>query len=286
MTAVVRATGIALRYYARLRSIAVLFGAISILGATTAAAQDTSSDRSFSWSGTINAGSKVYVTNINGTIQVERSSSGRVEVTAEKRWKKGDPSKVRIELKRAGDNVAVCALWDANSVCEDDGDISNQKSRTGIRGNSNDVSVHFVVRLPDGVQTRLVTVNGGITTDGITSEMRAKTVNGSITVRNHSGAVDASTVNGSISAAIGALSDAGDLEFDTVNGSISVSIPGTFGGQVELATVNGKVVSDVPISVSGKLSSRKLRGIIGSGRSKLEASTVNGSISLKSVTAK
>jgi len=45
--------------------------------------------------------------------------------------------------------------------------------------------------------------------------------------------------------------------------------------------VNGRVSTDFPITVSGTLSPRRLRGTVGDGRTRLRASTVNGSVTLK-----
>src|SRR5690348_2227258 len=61
--------------------------------------QDRGSRRenAFTWSGNIPNGRRILIKNINGGIDVERSNSGRVEVTAEKRWRRGDPEDVRIE---------------------------------------------------------------------------------------------------------------------------------------------------------------------------------------------
>ena len=44
--------------------------------------------------------------------------------------------------------------------------------------------------------------------------------------------------------------------------------------------MNGRVESDFPVKVMGKLSTRHLRGTIGTGGSTLKLVTVNGSITL------
>ena len=71
--------------------------------------RDQQRDKSFSWSGTIPSGKRILIKNINGGIDVERSASNRVEVTAEKRWRRGDPAYVRIEPKKLGDEMLICA---------------------------------------------------------------------------------------------------------------------------------------------------------------------------------
>ncbi len=240
--------------------------------------RDQQRDKSFSWSGTIPSGKRILIKNINGGIDVERSASNRVEVTAEKRWRRGDPAYVRIEPKKLGDEMLICALW-GESRCEEDGIRSERNNSSGNR--NNDVSVHFVVRVPEGVRVDVSTVNGGLEVSGVTTDVRASTVNGSITARSAGGPVRAKTVNGSITISMGTLGRADDLEYETVNGSITISLPENFGAQLELGTVNGRVTTDFPITVSGTLSPRRLRGTVGNGETRLRASTVNGSVTLR-----
>ena len=65
------------------------------------------------------------------------------------------------------------------------------------------------------------------------------------------------------------------------HGSVTISLPANFGAQLELSTVNGHVSTDFPITVSGSLSSRRIRGTVGDGKTRLRASTVNGSVNLR-----
>jgi len=267
---------------ARRRAVAcyVLGIALGVAPFATGNAQnrDGESDRSFSWSGTIPSGRRIMIKNINGGIQVERSSSNRVEVTAEKRWRRGDPAYVRIEQKRIDDDVLICALWGEDARCEESGIRSERKSQWNSR---NDVSVQFVVRVPEGVRVDVNTVNGALEVTGVTTEVRARTVNGSITARSAGGPVRASTVNGSINVSMGSVRSSEDLEYETVNGAITIELPASFGAQLELSTVNGRVTTEFPVTVSGTLSPKRLRGTVGDGSTRLRASTVNGSVTLR-----
>lgn len=241
---------------------------------------DQRRDNAFTWNGSIPSGRRILIKNINGPVEVGRSTSGRVEVTAEKRWRRGNPEDVRIEQRKLGDEVLICALWTEDSRCEEDGIHTPRTSRWNER---NDVSVHFMVRVPEGVRVDISTVNGGLTVSGVTTDIAAKTVNGSIEARSAGGPVRAETVNGSIRVSMGSMGSAEDLEYETVNGSITVELPSNFGAQLELSTVNGRVSTDFPITVSGTLSPRRLRGTVGNGSTRFRASTVNGSITLRRI---
>ncbi len=170
------------------------FVAVMLLGAvmtTPALAQDRDRDSrredAFTWSGTIPSGKRIMIKNINGGIEVERSTSGRVEVSAEKRWRRGNPEDVRIEQKKIGDDVLVCALFSEGSRCDESGIHTDRRTRWNDR---NDVSVRFTVRVPDGVRVDLSTVNGGVEVTGVSNEVDARTVNGSITARSAGGPVN------------------------------------------------------------------------------------------------
>lgn len=258
-----------------------ILSATLLLNTSVSQAQDTKSDSTFSWSGVVPSGKQVLISNVNGSISVERSSSNRVELSAVKKWRRGDPEDVRIELKRVGEDLVVCALWNKESTCDDDGGTSRSSRRSDSRNKSNDVAVNFKLRIPEGVKTKLSSVNGSIVVNDATAEVRTTTVNGSIRVNNNVGPVRASTVNGSITASMRSIDDAANLKFNTVNGAINIRLPDSFGGNVNLSTVSGGINADLPITVSGKFSSRRLRGVVGNGRSSLEASTVNGGITIQ-----
>lgn len=258
-------------------AVAVVSVSASLLVAPRAAqAQEVERD-AFSFRGQLAAGRTVHVRNINGAISVERSTSGRVEVSADKRWRRGDPDNVRIVQVAARDGgIMVCALWN-DAECTENGIRGNSSMKNG---RDNDVSVQFTVRVPDGVQVNMQTVNGGVEIDDVSGMVEAQTVNGSIAARGTGGAVRAETVNGAINASMSSLGGE-DLHFSTVNGAITLELPANSNADLDISTVNGSVSTDFPVTVQGSISRKRLRGTIGSGGRELKASTVNGSVTLK-----
>jgi DUF4097 and DUF4098 domain-containing protein YvlB len=71
------------------------------------------------------------------------------------------------------------------------------------------------------------------------------------------------------------------VEFETVNGSITLDLPEGSNVDLHASTVNGSIDSALPITVSGRFSRRSLQGRIGEGGTRLDVSTVNGSIRLR-----
>lgn len=257
------------------------------LAALTAAAQDSQSDRDFRWDGQIATGRWAYVRNLNGSVRVERGSGSRLEVTAVKRWRRGDPQDVRVEVTRVGSgdgDILVCALWrDLTTECDEDG-YRSENSRRGRdrwnRDNDDDVSLEITVRLPEGVKLDVSTVNGGLEISGATAEVEARTVNGGIEATSSGGPVRASTVNGDVDVRMGAVGS-GDLDFSTTNGSVTVTVPDGLNANVSMRTVNGSVGSDFPMTVNGRISPRRISAQIGRGGMRIDLATVNGSIDLR-----
>ena len=232
----------------------------------------------FSWEGRIPRGRWLYVRNLNGAIRVDHASGDKAAVTAEKKVRRGSGDDVRIEVKKlANDDVLICAIWNENTTCDEDGYRTRGNDGWNRR---NEVSVEFTVHLPDGVKLVSSSINGGIQIDGATSEVDASTVNGSITAYSTGGPVRATTVNGGIEVR---MRDIGteDLDFETVNGSIDIELPADLNAELDMRTVNGRVTSDFPLTITGRINPRHIRATIGKGGRRLKVSTVNGSVEIR-----
>ncbi len=252
-----------------------------VLTSAVLPAQQRQSGDNFTWSGRIPAGRWIRIRNLNGEITVGPTSSDRVEVTAVKRWRRGDPQDVHFDVKKFGandENVLICALWGDNSSCTED----RYETHGDRRMRNNDVAVEFRVLVPKGVKVGINTINGAVTIDGATSEVDASTVNGGVDVTTDGGPVNASTVNGGVRARIGRTDSNADMTFSTVNGSVITEFAGDLNADVELSTVNGGLRTDYEITVSGRLDPKHLRAHIGKpGGPRLKLSTVNGSVELR-----
>lgn len=260
--------------------ISHLIAAMSLLAATVpAAAQDDSSDpKAFTWSGKIPVDSWIRVKNLNGDVEVLPSEGTSVEVTAEKRWDRGDPKDVRFVILKDGENVTICALWDNDreeSYCDEDTYRHKGNNRR------NDVRVYFKVKLPKGVRVEAETVNGDVDVSGARSRVRAGSVNGEVNVVTSAGPVSASSVNGSVRVSMEKLEGTEGMSFSSVNGSVHLTLPASFDADLQMSTVNGRVRSDFAITLEGRIDPRRMRGTIGKGGRRVKLSTVNGNIELR-----
>lgn len=271
----------------KVTTLALTFGAalplLSACAMSRAYAQSRSNDeKPFTWSGAIQAGHSVYVRNLNGSVRVEAGTGDKVEVRAEKSWRRGNPDDVKITVKQVGSgngDVLVCALWNDRSSCDEDGYHSHSDGWRD-RDDRNDVSVEFTVRLPAGVKVDASTVNGSVRVDGATSDVVAHTVNGSVEAYSSGGAVSARTTNGDVEVRAAKL-DIDHSEFSTVNGTVTVALPASVDADVDMRTVNGSLTSDFPLTVQGSFNPRRLHATLGKGGPNLRLSTVNGSIRLR-----
>lgn len=255
------------------------------VSSTGGSAQGTAAERDFRWDGPLASGRWAYVRNLNGSVRVERASGARLEVTAVKRWRRGNPEDVRVEVTRVGSgdgDVLVCAIWrDITEDCDEQGyRTSDNRRRSRWDRDDDDVSLEITVRVPEGVKVDVSSINGGLDISGATSVVEAHTVNGGIDARSTGGPVTASTVNGDIDVRMGEIGT-GNLDFSTTNGSIEVTVPDGLNADVTMRTVNGSVGSDFPMTVNGRISPRRIAATIGRGGMRLDLSTVNGSIDLR-----
>lgn len=245
----------------------------------SAPAQRVEKTADFKWSDQISSGRWVRVRNINGKVTVGQASGDRVEVSAVKRWTRGNPDDVRIEARKEGEDVVVCALWGRQSSCDDQ---SRRRSRWDDDNNDDDISVDFTILVPRGVKIGAASVNGGVVVTGATADADLSTVNGNIRVETGAGPLTATTVNGTVNARITGESASAPMTFTTVNGSVFAELPPNFGADVTMTTVNGTLNSDYEMTVRGRIDPHHLTVHLGAaGGPRITLTTVNGNVELR-----
>ena len=257
---------------------------VALVAPAVLAAQSRQTERdAFTLREQVPQGRWIRVRNINGEMHVRASNGDKVEISATKTWRRGDPKDVRIESKKSSDgSILVCAIWTDDTVCTEDSYSSHgDRGRRGNNDNRNDVAVEFEIRVPKGVKVGVWSVNGGVSVEGVTSEVRAGTVNGSVDAASAGGPVQASTVNGSVHATMGRLDGDEDLDFSTVNGTVVAEFTGDIDANIDLSTVNGRFQTDWPVTITGRIDPRHLRATLGKGGRRIRLSTVNGNVELK-----
>lgn len=257
---------------ARSGSYVILAGLL----ATALAAPSTAEE--FRWSGRLEPGRTLEVRGVNGDVDARPASGDAVEVVADKRGRRDDPSQVRIEVVEHPGGATLCAIYPGTRRGEPNRCAPGDGGRVGAE--NNDVSVEWSVRLPAGVRFAGRTINGDVSASELGADVEAESVNGTIRVAT-AGRARASTVNGSIDARLGVADGREPLSFECVNGGITVELPEGAAAEVDARTVNGSIRSDFPLSMRGRWVAKRATGSIGAGGRELEIETVNGSIELR-----
>jgi hypothetical protein len=265
------------------KSFRIILGVALIAPALLSAQERQTQRDAFTLNERVPEGQWIRVRNLNGEMRVRASTSGKVEISATKSWRRGDPKVVRIESKKSSDgSILVCAIWTDDTSCTENGYSSHSdRGRNRDSDNRNDVAVEFDIRVPKGVKVGVWSVNGRVAVEGVTSEVRAGTVNGGIDAVSTGGPVQASTVNGSVHATMGRFDGNEDLNFSTVNGSIVAEFTGDIDANIDLSTVNGRFQTDWPVTITGRIDPRHLKATLGKGGRKIRLSTVNGNVELR-----
>ena len=249
---------------------------------SSAQRQEQTSD--FRWSERIEAGRTVKVTNINGTVTFRAGTGDRVEVTAIKRWRRSDPSSVKIYAARENGDIRVCPLYEDRDDCDDHGRRSDWRRRDRNDRNDDyddDIQIDFTVLIPRGVNVVAATVNGPVSVTGATEDVNAATVNGDVTVESGRGRLSATTVSGTVRAIV--VTRPTDMEFTTVNGNVIAELAPNVGVDVDMTTVNGNLKTDYDIVVrNGRWNPFNLSAHVGpAGGPRMKLTTVNGNAELR-----
>jgi hypothetical protein len=292
-------------------------GLVTLLTGPAAAQQIVGRrEATYSTSESVSRGDWVRISSPNGSIRIAEASGSRVDIRATKEARRGSIEDIGFVVRRGAGGVTVCAVFDEDDECDEDGNYRSHHSRDWSR--SHQLRVDFTVRIPAGVRVKAATGNGDLDIagagdevvaatgngqvgiSGTTGTVKASTGNGRVTIEGAEGKVDATTGNGAVRVAtasgpVSASSGSGDIEvsiraldrssdmsFSTGNGRVDLLLPKGFGAEVEAGTGNGEVTTDFPIQLrGGRLNPHRLRGTIGDGGGHLTISSGNGDISLR-----
>lgn len=240
---------------------------------------------------------------------------GSIEVTA---W---DRDEVRIDIERRGQSQS--AIESLEVVAEQDGDTVHVEVRrptaTGLFSFSGQ-SAHVWARVPERVELRAQSGDGGIRVERVTGAVELRSGDGAIHGLHLDGRVNASTGDGAmrferlrgevelttgdggivvegqlqtanVRTGDGAISVrvepgsrmSGPWEIVTGDGGMAVYLPDDFDAELDVRTNDGRVRADreVEARLAGRLDRQEARGQLGAGGPVLRLRTGDGTISLR-----
>ena len=99
----------------------VLCAALLAPAVLTAQSRQTERD-AFTLSERVPQGQWIRVRNLNGEMRVRASATDKVEISATRSWRRGNPKDVRIESRTSRDgSILVCAMWTDDTECTETG---------------------------------------------------------------------------------------------------------------------------------------------------------------------
>jgi DUF4097 and DUF4098 domain-containing protein YvlB len=250
-----------------MKTLMLLLTGLSV--ATLTHAESYPAIEKFSKAYPVSAQAELSLSNINGPVEVVAWDKNEIAVDAEKRAANPeDLAKIHIDVDASSNHV----------------EIKTEHERTWWFFNHVNGSVHYTLHVPSTLALcKIHVVNSNITIDEVHGQIKAGTVNGSVRVEGITTFASLNSVNGNIDASIASGENDQVITANTVNGSCHLSLPTTIAATIRGRTVNGNIKCE--LSLADLESSRhSLNGRIGAGdKSKIEASTVNGSIAFNAL---
>jgi hypothetical protein len=148
-----------------------------------------------------------------------------------------------------------------------------QRGGFGVEERDNEMSVssgfnreiNLEIEVPMRTKLRVSIVDGGITVEGVDSEMEINAVDGAITLTNVGGSVVAHAVDGNIVATVARAAPQAPMAFTSLNGDIDVTLPAAVKANLRLRSDQGDVFTDFDVQViagaSANRTQRNGRGV-------------------------
>ena len=249
----------------------------------------------------LKAGSRLYVENSNGSIDITGWDQETADISGTKyASSEAALAAVKIDILASGDSLRIRTVRPS-------GHLGNLGAKYLIRVPRSTVlerieSSNGAIRVHDiNSSARLETSNGAIELLSVSGPVTLKTSNGSIRADNVEKGIDASTSNGPIRVGLGKLEDRrsvrlatsnGGVEFSvddlrnsdvtvtTSNGPITARLPGALASEVKATTSNASVTNEFESEFHGDSRKNHLEGTIAGGGPLLTLKTSNGPIRL------
>ncbi len=224
----------------------------------------------------LSAGGRFHLDNVNGRIEIAGWDRNEVSIKALKHGNTPESVEaVKININSSPTEIAI--------------HTELPPGETGFSWSwlwsgdwkRNNATVDYAIQVPQHARLKQISsVNGQIVIEDVSGDIEASTVNGGLQTRDTAGDLKLSTVNGGIEAGLASLGGNQTVSFSTVNGHIEATLPANADATVSASTVNGGLSSEFPALVVKKEFpvSSKLKGTLGNGSARVEASSVNGRI--------
>lgn len=216
---------------------------------------------------TLTTAGDVRVSNITGTGRVQ-ATSGDVTLREIKGGATVDVTSGTVEVTNLGGDLRVTASSGNLTINRVDGKVSVQTT-------AGDVTAQRV-----GGDSRFVLTTGDLHLDGCLGDVTCETKTGDAVIAGVQGSVNARSATGDLVVEILPLGQK-DFVLSSATGDIDVHYltPREYGFHLDVATSTGTIQGDLPIKLDA-ISRQRLKGIVGSGASRVIIETASGDVSI------
>ena len=215
----------------------------------------------------LNAGGRIDLSNINGSVHITAWDESQVKVDAIKRAGTEELLKdAEIRVDAHADSISI----ETHYLRQDE---------AWHEEHHNPASVEYTLMVPRNARLdEIKLINGGLDVAGVAVEVRASCINGKLTAHGLAGRANLSTINGHLDANFDRL-QATPIELSSVNGPLDVTLPSDAKANIEATTVHGGIDNDFGLHTNNhRWIGHDLRGELGGGGVQVRLNNVNGTI--------
>lgn len=258
------------------RIVWVMLAVFALIGAqgATASAQDKVQEEFHQTYQLVPQG-RIQLENINGSVRVTGWDRNEVKVDAVKwAYTRERLDEAQIIVEPGADNIRISTKYPEG----------NQNFRGDPQGRlNNPATVDYTLFVPRGARIDgIEIINGGLSLEGLTNDVRASSINGNVTARGLVGEAKLSTVNGNLEATFNQLDALKSIALTSVNGNVTITIPSDANANLRASNVHGGIANDFGLPVrKGEYVGYDLAGQLGQGATRIKLANVNGQITIR-----
>jgi hypothetical protein len=141
-------------------------------------------------------------------------------------------------------------------------------------------TIDYTITMPESMLVDVTNVNGNVTLESITRDVRVVNTNGNIRCEDIDGSATMHVTNGGIWASV-SLPPLGEIRSNVVNGNVYLQVPQSTNSEVTATVTNGSVTYS-NLQFSDLTHTRKsLVGTLGTGEGLISLVVVNGAVTLR-----
>ncbi|HYO90161.1 MAG TPA: DUF4097 family beta strand repeat-containing protein [Pyrinomonadaceae bacterium] len=240
----------------------------------TALAQDRVQEE-FHQSYQLSQQGRIQLENINGIVRVTGWDRNEVKVDAVKwAYTRERLDEAQIVVEPGAESLRIYTKYPQR----------NMDFRGDPQGRlNNPATVEYTLFVPRGVRVDAIEIiNGDVSLEGLTGDIRASSINGNVTARGLLGEAKLSTINGNLEANFNQLNAAKPISLTSVNGNVTIILPSDASANLRANNVHGGITNDFGLPVrKGEYVGYDLAGQLGQGVTRIKLANVNGQITIR-----